>query len=231
MTEKHYDVLKKMKQEADDTLFENLVFHEELRQKVKNQIRVGEKKTRFNKIWLSPLFHLVSIAAVLLLVIVTMLIRDSEHKETLDNQPFLGTPDSNLIAGQKLMKTWELSTEEEVKKKLGENVRIPTYIPQQFDLESIHATGMSESELNKAVFTFMDMELSFLVIIERRGKIHDKPLGFEQVQINNSEGYLKTERDVETNITELHWYEGEYHYSVNGLLSPEEAIKVAEAFK
>lgn len=73
-------------------------------------------------------------------------------------------------------------------------------------------------------------ERSYLAIVEKT-LFEFEPQGFELVNINGAEGFLKTEGSAESVNTELQWYVGDYHYMVSGLLSAEEAVKVAKSFK
>jgi hypothetical protein len=55
----------------------------------------------------------------------------------------------------------------------------------------------------------------------------NKPLGFEEVELSGVTSY---KRKGETDA-ELEWNQKGYHYMVGGLITNEEAIKIAESFK
>jgi hypothetical protein len=60
-------------------------------------------------------------------------------------------------------------------------------------------------------------------------------VGFEEVDINGAIGYLKPslddKKDVASLDVELYWFKDGVQYSVIGLITPEEAIKIATSMK
>jgi hypothetical protein len=96
----------------------------------------------------------------------------------------------------------------------------------------------------KVVLSYAAGERSF-IIIEQKSSEKEGFLNFETIDINGMEGYLKPEigdsdglpenggKETRTEIadTELHWFKDDVHYSISGMITQEDAIKVARSMK
>ena len=132
-----------------------------------------------------------------------------------------------------------LSTQDEAKKQFGEFLLVPSYIPDEFILDKIYASGKQEEEQNRTatsiVLTFISDEKSFL-INQEKSSFQDEFIGYKTVDINGVNGYLiRGASDIDESldgvITELHWFLNDVHYSVSGQITENEAIQVACALK
>lgn len=232
MTDPNRDILKKFKNEADELLFDQLDFHEGLKDKVRKNSRQSAKQKVILPFWKRPIFAAISVAAVFTLVLVsTLFIREPETGDLPIHNTFLGDDESmKLISEPQKRLNKELGSMEEVKQVLSGDVLVPTYTPEGFELDRIQANGVENEKAHQVVLTYSSNEQTYIAIIQKTIERFE-PQGFEHVDINGAKGYLKTEGSAESLNTELQWYEGDYHYMVSGVLTPEEAIKVATSFK
>ncbi len=238
MTNSDKDILNRLKQEADQSLFENIDFHSELKEKVRKNVKHSKrsKDVHFliNLIRKNRVFSTTAVVTIIFLSLwSTTLFRDSIggvlKTEEPGNSNFStfqsGDSNTNWISDPNEIKSWELKTKVEVKELFGD-VLLPNYTPENYILDSIHINGPKKE---KVIFTYIFKERSYLVIIEKK-TVQNKPIGYEIVEINGTNAYLKTEESAENMLTELYWYSGDYHYMINGLISSEEAVKVAKSF-
>lgn len=221
------DFFKGFKEEADRVLFENMDFHHELKEKVRIQTRnLTPKKSNRIKNFLP----VVSIAAVLLLAIVSTTMLKEKNDAANQMNTFVGEQENSNMITESALKSWQVDTVEEIKALFPEQVLVPTYTSAPFTLESIHASGISREEVYQVVINYQMQDQFYSVIIEK--SISDiEPQGFQIVDINGLKGFLKMEETDEFLNTELIWDLNGYHYVVNGYLSAEEAVKVAKSFQ
>lgn len=139
---------------------------------------------------------------------------------------------------------WLFNTVEEAAESFGSAFLVPSFIPEGFTQGTIYASGMDSFEAEKVVLCYAAGDRSFM-IIEQKSSEKGEFLNFKTVNINGTEGYLKPEtRDsvglpkngrkeagTEITDTELHWFKDDVHYSVSGLITQEDAIKVARSMK
>jgi hypothetical protein len=230
VTNPNIDIQNLLKKEMEDTLFESLDFHSGLKDLVKNKIKSSKRKSALTYLWKSPSIRVVIFAAILVLAyssILTIHRSDStpiknEKRSTFEKRK--GNP--NLISDPNTIKSWSIDSATDVKQWFGNEVLVPTYSVKEFKLDKIQAKGISKEEVNQIVFTYFSNSNSYLVII-KKDSFENKPFGFEKVDLNGVTGYLKTE---ETNV-ELQWNEKGFQYMVGGLITGEEAIKIAKSFK
>lgn len=155
---------------------------------------------------------------------VNLLVDSDNNGETLPAQT------DNSFIGQK--KRWILKTLLEAKRSFGDSFLSPSYIPEGFQLTKISATGTKKEIATKVVLSFNSDSQSFLVI-EEKSNLQYGFINYKVIEINGTVGHLKPNtlsEDTNNNLdTELHWLKNGIHYSVVGLISDDEAIKVAES--
>lgn len=127
---------------------------------------------------------------------------------------------------------WDLASKEEASKLFGTTFLTPEYIPEGFNFEKIQALGTDQQSANKVIFSYFKGKQSFL-IIEEKTEMQNGLNGFTKIDINGAVGYLKANTsETEDNLdTEVHWFKDGVHYSVSGLITKDEAIKVALSMK
>jgi hypothetical protein len=242
MTDPKIDMRKLFQKELDKTLFDSLEFHSVLKEEVRNKLKT-DHISKMNQPWLTPiwkkwLFSTLAAAAVICLFFLSTWMISGDDTNQSDPKTVTNDPanilrsdgdNSNLISGPNEMKSWDLVSENEAKQSFGNDLQLPMYIPMNFKLDRLHGFGKSREQLNKVIFTYIDGEKSYLVIMERSGR-NEIPLGFIKVDINGTTGYLKKQDGAENLDAELHWYLNGIHYMVGGLITSQEAIKIALSF-
>jgi hypothetical protein len=109
------------------------------------------------------------------------------------------------------------------------------HLPESFKLDKIYASGVGEHTAAKIVLSYSNGDKSFLVI-EEKTEMQNGFDNFKKIDINGTTGYLKPgtagEGDnTDTMDTDPHWFKNETHYSVMGLISEDEAVKIARSMK
>lgn len=132
-------------------------------------------------------------------------------------------------------KNWLLNTQEEAKKSFGSFFLTPSYITGSFKLDKIHASGTDQPTATKIVLEYFTSDKSFL-IIQEKSELQNGFVNFKTIDINGTSGYLKPsvsddDANAEVQDTEVHWFKDGVHYSVMGLITEDEAIKVAISMK
>jgi len=130
---------------------------------------------------------------------------------------------------------WQIKTLDDAKKRFGDSFIVPSHIPENFELDKIQGTGTEDLLANKIVLNYSSGDKLFLVIQEKT----IMQLGFvdfKEIEINGTKGYLKpnlleNDKNIKNLDTELHWFKDGIHYSVMGLITEQEAIKIAESMK
>ncbi len=227
MKDPNDDLLRGLKEETDQVLFKDLDFHHELKEKVRLETRNLHSKKSNRK---RSFFSIAAIAAVLLLAIVssTMFLDNDTNKVQMNT--FVGEQENSNMITESALKSFEIGTIEDIKTVFLEEVQIPTYTSMSYKLESIHASGMSQEDINQVVITYQREDQYYSVIIEKA--ISElEPQGFQLVEISGVKGFIKTEETNDFLNTEVIWDRNGFHYVVNGFLSAEEAVKVAKSFQ
>ena len=223
--------MKDFKNIADD-IMRDIKVNEELKQKT--LIKCANKKN-------------ISISKLLIPAACFILILKLENQEKQDegfkNNIMMNgeysesIPESfgNNILSTKEEKKWAIGTLDDAKIDFGRSFIIPTYIPQDYKLDQINASGFEEEKASKIVISYFSRDQSF-IIIQEKTQIESEFDNYEKVDINGTIGLLKSNASIdmenEDSInTELHWSKNEIQYSIIGLITKEEAIKIARSMK
>lgn len=238
MTNPNHDINDIFKEEIDATLFESIDFTSDLKHKVIQKIKPVQKETSMqallNKIVKRRVASVISAAAILCIAIISVHMQNLKSPTTEENPINSGDvsilmeegENTNPIEGKTSIKSWELKTLKEASQLFGNDLLLPAYVPNDFTLERIQASGINMDDPTKLVLTYQSAERSYIVIAEKT-VLYYEPLNYEEVDINGMTGYLKKEGvDVE-----LIWSHKGFQYMVGGLISSEEAIKIASSFK
>jgi hypothetical protein len=227
MNDFEQDLRRQLKSEADDVLFENLHFDSRLHDQVLDKAS-QERKPFILRKW----FHKgrkmwgygasAAVGAILGILLVSSPLFDNE---AVDVNPTAPAATYEIFVTPTLQ-TWSPQSPEEAAASFGSGLLVPSYTPEQVPLSGIQASGEEKGEATKMVFHYMYGELSFMVMAEKG----PSPLVFddeEKVDINGNAGYLKTGNAD----TELHWSVDGVHYTIIGVISGAEAVKVAQSMK
>jgi hypothetical protein len=129
---------------------------------------------------------------------------------------------------------WQPDTLIEAGTDFGDAFLTPGYLPDNFKLEQIQALGVNENSADKILMSYVSGNRSYL-ITQEKSKQQDSYQGFDQITINGINGFLSSTEaegvDDESVYTELYWYTDEAQYSVTGLISADEAVKIAKAME
>lgn len=221
------------KSEADEALFKEIEFTSKMKQEIRKKIqqessppflvrlRGFKRKSFYGALVVAGLASVLWISSTLLHIS-----NDPEVEETVPN---LFTDENegvnNPIDGTQ-SQYWEVASMEEAEELMGEDLLLPTYNPKHFTIDRIHLLGDEKSDPDKIIFTYVSGEKSYLIIIEPSENQLGYP-NFEKIDINGTTGYLTgTEND-----SEIYLIVDELQYMIGGLISKEDAIKVAEGLQ
>ncbi|WP_342430863.1 DUF4367 domain-containing protein [Neobacillus sp. FSL H8-0543] len=240
MTNPKDDVKTLFNEEIDETLFKSLDFHAGLKKEVRKKIRKSDKKSQFysifNRIGKYRVFTYSALAAAIYLVFLsTMLFQESDSNENQPNpmqesnfSTFQSEGNESILPTPFKEEIWELNSIEEARDLYGVDLMLPTYVPEDFQLERIHVLNGTKEQVNKLILSFTSIEESYSVMVERTN-VQNKPLGTELVDIKGLEGYLKRETPEQL-VVELNWFINDSQYTINGIISSAEALKIARSF-
>lgn len=143
--------------------------------------------------------------------------------------------DSNINILNAEEKSWAIDTFDDAKRNFGNAFLVPTYIPEDYDIEEITASGLEEGNASKIIINYFLESKSFFIIQEKI-QIENELVNYEKVDINGTIGLLKeniliSNKYENTINTELYWSRDGIHYSITGLITQEDAIKIARSMK
>ncbi|GAA0330538.1 hypothetical protein GCM10008967_21300 [Bacillus carboniphilus] len=233
MKHRKYDLKKTIKSEADDTLFSDIQFTSKMKEDIKRKIEASnngtgkhelKKKRKVSHKWL---YSIGLGVASILVIISTFLLQDNNQQQNPTNGPqLLFEDDTTTPMDGPNVKDEDIETAGEAKDILGTSLLLPTYVPTGFELERIHTLSVNNQQQKKVIFTYVSDEQSYLIIAE----ITEQELYFpssQQVEINGITAYVSGS-DYDS---ELHFDKDNIHYMISGLISQEEAVKIAEGLK
>lgn len=147
----------------------------------------------------------------------------------------LSPGDSNINILNTEEKSWTIDTFDNAKRNFGNAFLIPTYIPEDYNIEEITASGFEEGNASKIIINYF-LENKFFLIIQEKIQIENELVNYEKVDINGTIGLLKeniliSNKYENTINTELYWSRDGIHYSITGLITQEDAIKIARSMK
>lgn len=221
---------QRFKQEADDLLFEDVRWDDRLQEKVlraagRERHRTdGRGSSRSGKSGIWRRYGIAAVtAAVLGIVIASSLWLNGGSTGVNPGNLYQATND---VPGTPNPETRALQTPEEAGMLFGDGFLVPTYAPDQVKPTGLFAYGIQEGKAAKIVMNYMYGDIAYSVIEDRADDLGVYN-GYKRVEIQGSQGYLKTgEADAE-----LHWSANGVHYAVIGTLSDSEAVKIAESMK
>lgn len=143
--------------------------------------------------------------------------------------------DSNINILNSEEKYWVIDTFDDAKRNFGDVFLIPTYIPEDYNIEEITASGIKEGSASKIIINYFLENKSFLITQEKI-QIENELVNYEKVDINGTIGLLKeniliSNKYENTINTELYWSKDGINYSITGLITKEDAIKIARSMK
>ncbi|AWP28057.1 hypothetical protein PVOR_15619 [Paenibacillus vortex V453] len=238
-----------VKSEADEMLFSNLHFDshmcEKVNQRIQHEANLQEespvRRTRMrmrNHRW----FAGTTAAAIfigLCLFLAEPDFSNSPGSPPLDQDPpvTLMDPDSPIddppVGYNDEPRI--LGSYEEAGQAFGDKLGVPSYIPEGFSLQQISVTGPNEA-VRAAVFSYTAGERSFGLFADK-GANSSMPQHFDEtVDVNGAAGYLIAGEPLQddgliTPNVELHWYTDDIHFTISGLVSAKEALRIARSME
>lgn len=130
---------------------------------------------------------------------------------------------------------WRVESLDEAKNSFGDFFLTPAYVPEGFTQSGINASGTLEDPALRVEMSYASGERSFVIIEDKNSPLIDFT-GFETVDINGYDGYLKAARPdnykaAAAHDTELHWHANGVRYAVAGQISGEEALRIANSME
>lgn len=152
-----------------------------------------------------------------------------------DNKSGAVAPNSTFSPGAQVLESWKVETMEDAKKYMGGAVLTPSYIPESSTLKEIIAAGPTTGN---AISIMMEFELQgrpFTITQDKGVTKKINPENSKELDINGMQGFVNSTKfdNADTTIysTTIRWYKDDFMYAVQGSISEEEAIKVAQSLK
>ncbi|MDF2673747.1 MAG: hypothetical protein K0R09_2012 [Clostridiales bacterium] len=123
----------------------------------------------------------------------------------------------------------QLNSLDEAKKYLDGAVLIPSYIPKGFKLDTIQAVSSKAGIVENIYLTYTLEDMTFIISMEKDKEWKDFSL-YRDVDVNGATGHIKSYVS-EQELSELRWFAGSVLYTVEGSLSEEQAIRIAQSLK
>lgn len=248
MTSQEDQLRDLVKNEADELLFGRLHFdtdmHEKILQLAQHETKLEDSPARITRSRRHPWLAGTAVAAMLIglfLVLAEPGIIKSPGSPPLGEDPpvTLMDPDPGSSIdhppGISDNEPRVLGSYEEAGDAFGDQLRIPSYLPKGFSLHQISVTGPKEAA-TEAVFSYTAAERSFGLFANKSGKAN-KPQHFDKtVDVNGTVGYLiagvpSQDEGVTIPNVKLHWYTDDTHFMISGLVSAEEALRIARSME
>lgn len=232
--------MRDFKNIADD-IMKDIKVDEDLKKKTLNKC-LKKKKRPINKVLIVAASFLLIIGIANISNILPL--KNQEDQDiTPENNLMMSvdntesTPESsgNNILSAEEEKSWGIDTLDNAKIDFESTFIIPTYIPQDYELEKINAYGSEEGKAYKIILNYFLEDKSFM-IIQEKGQMENEFVNYEEIDINGAIGFLnknisEDRKNEDSMNIELHWFKNEVHYLINGLITQEDAIKVARSMK
>jgi len=152
-----------------------------------------------------------------------------------DNTNTAQAPDNTFAPEVQVLESWKVETMEDAKKYMDGAVLTPSYVPENSILKEIIAAGPT---IGDAISIMMEFELEgrpFTITQDKNVAVKMNPVNSKEVDINGVKAFVNSNKfdNGETTIysTTVRWYKGNSMYAVQGAISEEEAIKVAQSLK
>lgn len=235
MKEREQKMAQQYKKESDDILFAHVEFDDRMKHQVKERLAVSEQRAgNKRKSWLSRSKWAYGTAAAALLLVLAVSVPqlggivgqpDTPHASEAGDG---GSPGITPPVGTDLsqLKTAVLGTPEEAKERFGDDLLVPTVLPERFALGEIEAAGMEEQTKTRVVFFYRAADSDFTYSADRAAVTFPAEM-FEPIEVNGAAGHIF----AQPGMTELYWTQDGVHYGIVGMLTQEEAVDVAASLQ
>jgi hypothetical protein len=231
--------LKKLRN-ISDTVLSNMTVTNELKEKTIDGL--NRKRILWTKTVLVP----TACAAALVAVVCTGVLspkgvqapQTSSGINTMaavEWQTSTPSQDSTFSPGTQVLESWNVNTTEDAKGYMGGKVLTPSYIPQEYKLKEIIAAGPAADNVIAIMMEFDSNGRSFMITQDKGVTKKVNSGNSKEVDINGVTASVDSTsfNNGETTIysTTVRWYVNDFMYAVQGSISEEEAIKVAQSLK
>lgn len=236
------ELSRKMKREANESLFEDMKFDSRMKNKVMQQAGTSPTSEGW-KAWLATgrrkwTTAAASIALVAVMAISLPMLNSADPTPIADPPPITnpgGTsgpaPDpagSGSGIGSELsqLETVKVNTPEEAAALYGPELASPSYVPSGYELNGIEVTGMKGEAATRVHMNYESGDQA-IQIMQNKQPFSFPMDSFKSIKVNGADGYVYEQ----PTLTELYWEVDGIQYSIMGPVSTEEALKIAESMK
>lgn len=218
------------KSEAEQYLFDGLQFDSRLKERIMSSIQSESKPTSSGKRiqsrrkrWMYGV--MAAVAAVIVLVAAPQMPITAPEEDPPFNT-FLDTENPGLVDDTNLGITSSPQSIEEAQSQFGEELQLPAYVPQSFELQKeISAYGTVEGKVDKVTFSYSTGSQTFLYTVDKNTSV-EVFSEHEKLELNGVTAYIDS---LNESYTALYWVMDNRLYSILGDLSLEEALNVAKS--
>ncbi|MBD2869919.1 hypothetical protein [Paenibacillus arenilitoris] len=227
MNQEERKLRERFKTDADETIFAGMEFDERLKARVRSGIHAegttsappaAQARVRRSERWA---LGFITAAAAFLVLLTSQQLTDTTPQDPpiIVDRP-LNSPDVNTP-----LAAVDPKTVDEAEEMFGEELRLPDYVPQPYQLQRIGAGGTGEGLSARLDFTYANGDRTFVYSIDKNVQA-DLFAGLETVQIGSHDGYIDS---LKPDYTTLYWIMDGKQYSVLGHLTRKEAIDLASS--
>lgn len=239
------DPLQHFKSEADEYLFANLHFDSLMKERVMRSLSAENKrfsmKDRLGPRWVKCSVSVITAAVVASVIFFSW---PDLQQETIVSQPNIVQPMEGTIEGTSTplqtfgtynqpeesdligqpTQQFQLKSLEDAIAWYGDQLLTPSYTPDHFQLNNIHAHGKSKELADTISLTYIFDDRSYDIIQQKLVSPVSSPFE-EKVDIHGFEAYMT----IQSNAAFIQWYADGVQYTVSGMISKEEALLIARS--
>jgi anti-sigma factor RsiW len=209
----------------DEMVFQKIGMSERAKENVRRQAAAeqGGKRFALPKSWM-----LGSAALVAAVTIVAGYPLLQQPAAPSPGEQAAAPPSNGGTVGSDLSRliTTPASSPEEAKAAFGDDLRLPTAVPEGYTLSEIVVTGEQGQPARDVVFTYSSGERSATFVASRSPASFPADL-FSKTEVNGVEGFVF----AQPGMTELFWTEEGIQYSVTGPLDAGAAMRFAQSLE
>ncbi|WP_138751371.1 hypothetical protein [Paenibacillus sinopodophylli] len=225
MTDMDYELTKQFRKESDEMLFSSMEMSEQLKRKIRQEA-AAEKAGRKWKLAKSWKVAAVGLAAAVSIVVAIPLLGTPSAPAPVDNTTEnVSPPQSNGgIVGSELtsLTTLTLASIEEAKASFGEDLLLPSFVPEGYTLTDIAAVGMPDEPVRDIILTYVSGEHTVTFTASRMASIYPTEL-FTKTKVGEVDGFVFEQ----PSMTELFWTIENVHFGITGPIPGDAAMKMA----
>jgi hypothetical protein len=215
MLREHY------KSECDELLFNDVHFDSRMMAEVKSKIHTDSKQStrsgRLDQRRMRWIYSTMMVAAAMIVLFIAI----PSFNTPPSNQPPINTGTTFIVDDSQKV----LQNAEEAQSLYGEGLHLPSYIPKAYVNNRIEAFSITKDGASKVLFSYATNTSSYILSAEKNVSL-EPFMNDEKIEINNVTGYIHSDAHIGTT---LYWLIDDNLYSITGMLSREETLKVARS--